>query len=110
MLRVDSKPGGMQTPPMPSSSHPPIANVLPAPKYLRPELESLVRALAALPEPERSTVFAAANEQARRERKGPTLSWDDWESARGVVKLGARVRPGQPRETLFCYRRCFREP
>lgn len=76
---------------MPSSSNPPAANVPPAPKYLRPELENLVRALAALPEPERSTVFAAANEQAQRERRGPTLSWDDWEAARGVVKFGGNA-------------------
>jgi hypothetical protein len=76
---------------MPSSSNPPAANVPPGPKYLRPELESLVRALAALPEPDRSTVFAAANEQAQLARKGPTLSWDDWESARGVVKLGGNA-------------------
>jgi hypothetical protein len=74
---------------MPSSSNPPAANVPPARKYLRPELESLVRALAALPEPERSIVFAAANEQAQRERKGPTLSWDDWGvSARGREAWG----------------------
>jgi hypothetical protein len=76
---------------MPNSSNPPAANLLPAPKHLRPELENLVRALAALPEPERSTVFAAANEQASRDRKGPTLSWDDWESARGVVTLGGNA-------------------
>lgn len=78
-------------PPMPSSSNPPAANVPPAPKYLRPELENVVRALAALSEPDRSTVVAAASEHARQERKGPTLSWDDWESARGVVKLGGNA-------------------
>lgn len=80
-----------QTPSMPSSSNPPAANAPSAPKQLRPELENLVRALAALPEPERSTVFAAANAQAQPERKGPTLSWDDWESAHGVVKLGGNA-------------------
>jgi hypothetical protein len=50
----------------------------------------LVRALAALPEPERSEVYAAVNDETRRSR-GPTLSWDDWEAARGVVSLGGNA-------------------
>jgi hypothetical protein len=76
---------------MPSSSNPPVANVRRAPKYLRPELEKLVRALAALQEPDRATVVAAANEQAQRDRKGPTISLDDWETTRWVLGLGGNA-------------------
>jgi hypothetical protein len=75
---------------MARSSNPPAQTPSTAPKHLRPELEVLVRALAALPEPERSEVYAAVNEEARRSR-GPTLSWDDWEAARGVVNLGGNA-------------------
>lgn len=46
-----------------------------------------MRALVALPDSERSRVYAAVNEQATT----PTLSWDDWEQARGVVHLGGNA-------------------
>jgi hypothetical protein len=75
---------------MARSSNPPAQSPPTAPKHLRPELEALVRALGALPDPERSEDYAAVNEEARRTR-GPTLSWDDLEAARRVVSLGGNA-------------------
>jgi hypothetical protein len=54
---------------------------------LRPELEVLVRALAALTGPERFEVYAAVIEQACHPRS-PARSWDDWEGVRGVESPG----------------------
>ena len=54
-------------------------------RRVRPALEPLVRQLAELPEDERCEVVAAAQESAARR---PVLSWDAWESARGLVSLG----------------------
>jgi len=51
---------------------------------------ALVSALATLPEPERSTVYAAVNDHARQSRRA-MLSWEEWESARGVVTLGGNA-------------------
>jgi hypothetical protein len=62
------------------SSNPPAQTPPTAPKHLRPELEVLVRALAALPEPERSEVYVAVNEEARRSR-GPTPDEPDLSGA-----------------------------
>ena len=76
---------------MPSLSTPHSTNGPSAPKHLRPELENLARALAALLEAERSTVIAAANEQAQRDRKRPTLSSDDWDSVRWLLGLGGNA-------------------
>jgi hypothetical protein len=53
---------------------------------MRPELENLVRALAALPAPDRRDVVAAAERGVARTQA--TLSWDLWDRARGVVSLG----------------------
>lgn len=83
-------PGEWQSEGMARSSNPPAQIPPSAPKHLRPELEVLVRALAALPEPERSEVYAAVDEEARCTR-GPMLSWDEWEAARGVVSLGGNA-------------------
>jgi len=76
---------------MPTLSNPPVAKARRASKYLRPELENLVRALAALQEPDRSAVVAAAREQAQGDRRGPTISLDDWESPRWVLGLGGNA-------------------
>jgi hypothetical protein len=77
---------------MPSLSNPNSANVRRAHKRLRPELENLARALAALQEPERATVVAAANEQGRqRDREQPTLGSDDWDSARWFLGLAGNA-------------------
>ena len=54
-------------------------------RRLRPALEPLVRQLAQLPEDERREVVAAAQETAGRH---PVLSWEAWDSARGLVSLG----------------------
>jgi hypothetical protein len=54
-------------------------------RRLRPGLEPLVRQLAELPEEERREVVAAADESAGTH---PVLSWESWESARGLVNLG----------------------
>lgn len=53
---------------------------------MRPELEDLVRALAALPAAERRRVVAATERAAARPQA--TLSWDLWDRACGVVSLG----------------------
>jgi hypothetical protein len=53
---------------------------------IRPELQPLVRELAELPERERREVVAAA-EQASKDLE-PTLPWESWDAARGVVCLG----------------------
>ena len=55
---------------------------------MRSELESLVRALAALSEFDR---FRSDERAGAAGEQQPTLSWDDWESARGVVKLGGHA-------------------
>ena len=54
-------------------------------RRLRPALDPLVRQLAELPEDERRDVIAAAQESAAQH---PFLSWEAWESARGIVNLG----------------------
>jgi hypothetical protein len=72
-----------------TASNPPT-NKVTVSWHLRPELEALVRALAALSERERSEVYASVNEETRRSR-GPTLGWDEWEAARGVVSLGGNA-------------------
>ena len=50
-----------------------------------------MRALAALPEPDRLEVFAAVNEQVRGGGKLPVLTWHEWEAARGSVSLGGNA-------------------
>jgi hypothetical protein len=72
-----------------SSSVPPTSHEAAPAKHLRPELAALVRALSALPEDERVRVYAAVNEEARSAR--PTLTWDDWDRARGSVSLGGNA-------------------
>jgi hypothetical protein len=59
-----------------------------APTALRPELETLVRALAALPEAERRIVVSAAEEAAAHAK---TLPWELWDRARGAVSLGGHA-------------------
>lgn len=72
-----------------SSSVPPKSHEDAPAKHLRPELAALVRALSALPEEERVRVYAAVNEEAQSARA--TLSWDDWDRARGGVALGGNA-------------------
>ena len=72
-----------------SSSTPPASNGTAPPKYLRPELVALVRALAGLPEDERVRVYAAVNDETRSARA--TLDWDEWENARGTISLGGNA-------------------
>lgn len=71
-------------------SNPPAENPPTAPKHLRPELEALVRTLAALPDDERTRVYDAVNDHSRQ-GKPATLSWDKWETVRGVVSLGGNA-------------------
>lgn len=56
-----------------------------APKHLRPELEVLVLALAALPEPEFTEVYAAVTDEMRRSR-GPRVE---------LGSEGSRARGGR---------------
>jgi hypothetical protein len=58
------------------------------PEAVRPELETLVRALAALTDADRRNVVSAAERAAVR---APTLPWDLWERAEGVVTLGGNA-------------------
>ena len=74
---------------MAKSSYPPPTTPPSAPKHLRPELKALVRALAALPDGERSTVYEAVNEAGKS--RGAMLTWEEWEAARGVVTLGGNA-------------------
>jgi hypothetical protein len=53
---------------------------------LRPELETLVRALSALPEAVRNDVIVAAEKAAARKRT--PFTWEFWDSARAIVSLG----------------------
>lgn len=55
---------------------------------LRRDLDTLVRALAALPDAERRDVVSAAEEAAAHAR---TLPWELWNQARGVVSLGGHA-------------------
>ncbi|HEX5656657.1 MAG TPA: hypothetical protein VFX59_05650 [Polyangiales bacterium] len=72
-----------------SSSTPPAPSGPSAAKHLRPELAALVRTLAALPEAEREIVYVAVSDERARSRG--TLSWDEWEKAKGVVSLGGNA-------------------
>lgn len=54
----------------------------------RPELQSLVRQLAALPANVRNEVVSAAEEAATAK---PVLSWAEIDRARGVVALGGNA-------------------
>lgn len=55
------------------------------PGQLRPELETLVRALSALPEAVRNDVIVAAEKAARART---SFTWERWELARATVSLG----------------------
>jgi hypothetical protein len=72
-----------------SSSTPPAPSVHAGAKYLRPELAELVRALVVLPDEERVRVYAAVNDEKQRTRA--TLSWSDWDRAKGSVSLGGNA-------------------
>lgn len=61
----------------------------PAAPTLRPELEPLVRQLAALPTAVRHSVVNAA-EQAAAD-VNPILPWDEFDRAHGVVQLGGNA-------------------
>jgi hypothetical protein len=56
------------------------------PGQLEPELETLVRALSALPEAVRNDVIVAAEKAAARTRT--SFTWERWERARATVSLG----------------------
>jgi hypothetical protein len=72
-----------------SSSTPPAPSGPAAAKHLRPELAELVRTLAALPEAERERVYGAVNDE--KTRPHGTLSWDEWEKAKGIVSFGGNA-------------------
>lgn len=72
-----------------SSSTPPASNGAAPPTHLRPELVSLVRALARLPEEDRVRVYAAVKDE--RDSARATLDWNEWERARGTVSLGGHA-------------------
>jgi len=58
----------------------------PATGPVRPELEPLVRQLAALPSAVRHSVVSAAEEAAAESK--PVLPWDEFDRAHGIVQLG----------------------
>jgi hypothetical protein len=72
---------------VPRSSNAPAPNAVQ--ERVRPELEPLVRELAALPPAVRRSVFSAA-EQAAEQAK-PIVTWDEFDRARGVVSLGGNA-------------------
>lgn len=72
---------------MPRSSNAPAPETGQA--RVRPDLEPLVRELAALPPAVRRSVVSAAEQAAHRAR--PTVTWDEFDRARGAVTLGGNA-------------------
>ena len=72
---------------MPRSSNAPAPNSVQ--ERVRPDLEPLVRELAALPPAVRRSVVSAAEQDA--ERAKPIVPSDEFDRARGVVSLGGHA-------------------